>query len=376
MFWNALTGLALEFVHADPRYREVTIADLQTWILNTGYEGAQEAHQSTRQLIYAYAASLRNGNGLGPAFAPFAQMVVTAIDPFIVNNALARAPSLVELARACRAYLLLPVNSGVLVSEKVNYREDLRRLENGEGVGRKNAKIEQCLRSVVGFTEFLYRNYGGSAPEYHERFAEHYDGERPNRFIVDCFIELGRLPQVGVAIGMNFFKDTQSNAYRGSSLQDLRTSHAGWFVKPDMHVLRLMLHVSGRSSRLSDRATVNNMADGKAAKLYFELNPLEAGVEYTLDSSAADRADRGKWRCIEDVHRLAIAEQVPPLAIDRLLYMIGSGRFLHPAKKISNEHHYRRFMAVVDTWRAQQLAAAAAVVAAGQPSTVCRASYD
>jgi hypothetical protein len=357
MFWNALTSLALELVHADPRYREVTISGLETWILNTGYEGAQQAHCSTRDLIYVYAANLRNGNGLGPAFVPFAKMVVSAIDPLIENNALTGPPSLVELAGRCLAYLNHPDNDAVLVSARVDYREDLSRLANGQDVGRRNAKIEQCLRSIVRFTEFLCQRYNGSAQEYHKRFAEHYGAERPNSFIVDCFTELGRLPQVGVAIGMNFFKDTQSNGYRGGNLRDLRTRHAGWFVKPDMHVLRLMLHVSGRSTRLPDPVAVNKLADGDAAKHYFELNPLEAGVEYTLDQSATDRADRGKWRCIEDVHRLAIAEQVPPLAIDRLLYMIGSGRFLHPTKKISNEHHYRRFMAVVDAWRAQQLAA-------------------
>lgn len=375
--WDAIKSLALELLHEDPRYRGETEASLLEWVLDTGYRGAREPHRCTRDLLYVYAASLRNAGAPGPGFESFATMVATASESFIVDNAIVEV-GLPALAQRCGAYLDDPQSMPLTVGGTRDYRDQLRQIAGG---GRINGLcvLQTCLDSLVAFIRLLHRGYAGSAQRYHEAFAGVYLDAAPNPFVVEKFREVGAFAGVGVAVAMNFFKDSQVPGFRDCNLDDVRHRHVGWFVKPDRHVLRLMLHATGRAAAGGinlDRLL--ELSDGDAAKAYASLaSTLLPDGAYRLPPERSGRK-AGYWRCIEDVHLLATRDRVAPLGFDRLLYLVGSGRYKHPKERlnVAQRERYNRFIQAIDAPRAGGGPLAIAIGPRAQVTAVAAAPHE
>ena len=341
--WADIKPVALEILRS--QYPNATMADLDILILDTGYRGAEEPHDKISHLIHVYAASLRNAGGRGPGFEPFAMMVSHGSAKFITSNQILRPFDLSDFAQACLNYLCSSGASPLVKNGSVNYEDQLLDIASGK-IARLSSRalLPQLLRSVVGFSELISRDYCGSAANYHAQFSRPRQTNEGASFVKRRFKELQHLPRFGVAVGMNFFKDSQVSAYRGKPYSSLFASEAGWYVKPDMHVLRFMLKLSGRAKRagLQDESLVI-LDEPEAKALYSRTRPKDGWpYQYTL-SQGRPFAEKGQWDCIEDVHHLAIKNSVAPLEIDRVLFMSGSGRF-HKAGRISMsaEDRYRR----------------------------------
>lgn len=345
--WNTIKTLALGLLREDPRYQEETEASLLQWVLDTGYAGAPEPHQHVRDLIYVYAASLRNAGGPGPQFEPFAAMVAAAAESFIANN-LVEEVTLPAFAQCCGDYLDSPGARPLAAGGTRDYRDQLRQMANGNQVPGFSV-LQSCLQSVTAFVGYLHREYGGSVLSYHQAFADACAETAPNAFVVEKYREIAGFPRVGVAVGMNFFKDSQVPSFRNGSLDDLLNHHVGWFAKPDKHVLRLMLHATGRTSSAGiDCGELFRLPDSLAVRTYSLELPTDAGP-YELDQGQPG-SERGAWRCVEDIHRLAALEGIAPLGFDRLIYLLGSGRYKDPNLPlvVSQRERYRRFVQAID----------------------------
>ncbi len=346
--WNEIKQVALSLVREDRRYANETEEFLSDWILSTGYGSELLPHLLTKDLLYVYAASLCNAGGRGPGFAPFAKMVSAAVMNFIVDNKVGEV-SPQYLARACVEYLGTGGAEPLAKNGKVDYLYQLRQMAEGNGFEGKPV-LPQLLLSVVKFIGLLCRNYGGSANSYHQSFiGMSLDGVR-KQFVVEKYEEIANFPKVGVAVAMNFFKDSQVPAFRGQPLDHLYSPQIGWYVKPDKHILRLMLFATGRlqAARIDERLLFN-LPDDVAFKLYANTEgTFRPGSLYELHQGRPSR-ERGQWNCIEDVHQLATQDSVPPLGFDRLLYLIGSGRYRHPNARLATPQceRYQRLIHAV-----------------------------
>lgn len=76
---------------------------------------------------------------------------------------------------------------------------------------------------------------------------------------------------------------------------------------------------------------------------------LESGEDWFAPVGAAlhrnrPRGERGLWKCVSDVQTWAAAQGTAPLEIDRLLYLIGSGRYIDGAMlSLNQQQRYRTF---------------------------------
>ncbi|TWO69497.1 hypothetical protein FN976_19625 [Caenimonas sedimenti] len=359
--WQTLVNLVLSILHDDPRYEGQTEESLLDWVIGHGYPGAPSPHQSTRDLIYVYAANLLNSGARGPNAQAFAQMIAAGTRHFIHQNAV-RPMELRALARHCAAYL---DETGEQLVGRTDrnpvYRREIQQLADG-AVLQRGLMLPRLMQSVVQFVRLLNEpHYGGQAANFHSPFMHRHDAVVPNPFPQNKLREIIDFPQVGVAVGMNFLKDSQLSAFApdGRSVrqrfEDLGNCHVGWFVKPDMHVLRLMLYATGRAANLGIGSDAISTLDAKQLEQlqlrYAEGRPgahMGSNYEYQLHRGWPDEG--GLWRCIEDVQRLAQASGIAPVGIDRLLYLIGSGNFQSQEARltVSQSERYRRFVDAID----------------------------
>lgn len=321
--------------------------DLDNEVLCTGYPDAKKPHTDKLDLIYVYAASLRNVSVGGPGFRPFALMIRAGIKSLCDKN----LPfNLKNLAGSCREYLELPDSLPLTQNGRIDYPQRLQRLENGDNIGPPQLPL--LLNSVVCFANFLNNDYDFSAENYHQSFNEAYEGTPPASFIVEKFNEIANFLCIGPAVGLNFFKDSQVPAFRGQGqgLAAVRKNRIGWYVKPDMHVLRFMLKLTGRQpSDLSDDE-LTTLTANKVVRLYVQQQPREYFPDqYTLENCRGNRQEKGYWRCIEDMHKFACQSKVAPLEIDRILYMAGSGKFPSLDGIVGDQHNrYERVFAAIN----------------------------
>lgn len=308
----------------------VQLADIDQYILGTGYQWAPDPHESTIDLLTVYAANLRNTSGKGPTIKAFSLMVRAAIigQGVIEGNRLTRPLEVVNFSKACADYLHTEKAIPLAEDTQIDYYHDLIALSAGSE--RNKALVNGLIKSITGFSEVLCTLYDGSAEKFHEDIDCAYDASKPTNFVVSAYEKIKHLNGVGgVALAMNFFKDSQVPSRRGAALSELIDTHVGWFVKPDMHILRFMLAATGRaeSAGLLYEDLVHLDQD-EATKIYASYNPRKSwsSIPYTFDSNQpANKV--GQWRCVEDVHRFAKFLKISPLEIDRILFMVGSGNF-------------------------------------------------
>ena len=173
----ALRSAALKVVRSDPRFVDHTMADLERYVLSTGYMDAPFPHSSTLNLLYVYAANLRNAGGPGVNLHRFGDMVVGALAGLITENRIAPV-HLPELAQRCLAWLDGPNGRPLVRGNDLRYRDQLRALAKGD---HPAVPFQRHLQSVVEFIDLLNQAYGGCASIYHDSFSNHDSRLEPGR---------------------------------------------------------------------------------------------------------------------------------------------------------------------------------------------------
>jgi hypothetical protein len=321
---STLRDVALSLVKADPRWSGHTPGDLENYVLATGYDDAPRPHISTSDLIYVYAANLRNSGGAGVNLLRQGDMFRGALQGSVVDNQV-KPPQPEVLAQLCLDYLR---ESGIrLTKDDAMYRRQLQATAEGQ---QPTTPLSQHLYSVHDFACLLARRYRGCAEDYAASFEIPVTaGYR--RTLLKRLRELYRFNGIGIATGLNFLKDSQVPRFAGSSLADVRHHPVASIIKPDRHVMRLMLLLTGRLARTGIAPdALWNMKETDALEHYQHCEPTAVWCAQDLCGYAADlpKPRSGVWKAIADVHALADAEEVAPLEIDRLLYLIGSGKYV------------------------------------------------
>jgi len=346
----ALRRAALRIVTSDPRHAHHTQLDLDRYVLATGYPDSARPYASTRDLLYTYAANLRNAGGPGVNLHRFGDMVTGALRESIVDNRV--SPVLLpDLAQHCLAWLDSVHGRPLVRGSDTRYRDQLLALAEGAW---PEFPLQRLLGSVVRFIDLLNEAYDGRAEVYHQSFTTPETQQEPGRAVVKRVNELMPLSGIGVATGMNFIKDSQIPSFANATLAQMVSEPLAWFVKPDMHVLRQLLFISGRFGQ-------TGLGAHQLAHLPFE----DAKAHYAGLTPARDwfpplagrplhwgrpRGEIGLWACVADIHAWAVSENVPPIEIDRLCYLIGSGRYLDGARSSVNQaRRYAMLMEEVGT---------------------------
>lgn len=327
---------------------------LDQYILGTGYALAPEPFSSRLDLFTVYAANLRNTSGRGPSIEAFSLMVRTVIEnqKLIQDNKLVRPLHISDFSKACADYLKTPSALPLANNTQIDYHGDLIKLS--EGAERERALINGIIKSVVGFSGVLFNAYGGDAVQFHENNDRACDPLGSTKFVVDAYESLMHMHGVGgVALAMNFFKDSQAPSKRGIPLSEWDKTQSGWFVKPDMHILRFMLAATGRADTagLRDDDLVH-LEQSEAVNIYVKCNPRKSWSSATYAFDIGQPASKvGQWRCVEDVHSLAKYLKISPLEIDRILFMIGSGNFAEDVRDSRGSKgqvdRYRRLLPLI-----------------------------
>lgn len=339
-----LRRAALEIVTSDPDFANHTQHDLDQYVLATGSNHAPAPHAETRDLLYVYSANLLNAGGLGVNMHCFASMVCGVLAPQIEDNQIARVNSLPDLAAQCLAHLEDTGAHLLAVGDDTLYRLQLSALANGLQQP-PYSPLQRHLASVVGFIDLLHdKDYEGRADVYHSSFKTDEARRNPGLTIVQHLEEILPLKGIGIATGLNFIKDSQSSGFAGASLQDLAQEPIAWAVKPDMHVLRLMLLVSGRFEQAG--LTFGELVHRKQNLVAREYRDLAPGADLFANPVLPPNrppAERGLWTCVGDAQTWAAAHGAPPLEVDRLLYLIGSGSYID-GKELSPRSQQQRYM--------------------------------
>lgn len=335
--WLKVLEKALSLVRTDRRYAGETEEGLLHWVMSTGYSGLSP-HSNTVHLLQVYAGNLMNSGRRGPKPDVIVNLIGGAIQPYVVNDKLTSF-SVNDLAVKCFEYARDSNLQFVQNPERnATCLEQLQSIATTVGVPPELRKstLAMVLDSVTEFGKLLTTRYRGEASGFHEGFRSIVEDRTPNLYPKQRLEEISQLPLVGVAVGLNFLKDTQAASFAPTDVNqarqaftDIRSHHAGWLVKPDMHVLRLMLWISGRANDASvDAGKLVHLKDG--AKHYARHTPFwTAAPAYRLSENQPTLI-HGEWNCIEDLHYLAFQNQVAPLGLDRLLYLIGSGKYWQP----------------------------------------------
>ena len=344
MPWNAVKQLALELVQRD--HAGETMQSLERWILASGYADAPDSHRTTRDLIYAYAASLRNAGGPGPVLERFATMVAATIDEHWIRINVLQPFDIRELAGRCREGLVTGAFPPMAKRSAADYPLQLQQIS--EGVDIYPRIMSPLLTSITAFADMLRQRYGGTADRYHQSFDP--AGRSPSQFAFEKFQEIADFPKIGIAVGMNFFKDSQAPSIHlpaDASISECAAMPAAWFVKPDKHVSRLMLYATGRGQMASiDKEDLTYLKDATCFALYASCPPAFGFSEQY--STLPAQAGTPQWQCIEDTHAWALSEGVAPIELDRILYLIGSGRYGERKLRTEQPERYRRFCELVD----------------------------
>ena len=137
---SILRDVALNLVKTDPRWSSHTRIDLESYVLATGYADAPRPHVSTSDLIYVYAANLRNSGGAGVNLLRQGEMVRGALQGLIVDNQI-KPPQPEALAQLCLDHL---ADAGIrLTNDDGMYRRQL------QAAARVPGELLGCVDALV-----------------------------------------------------------------------------------------------------------------------------------------------------------------------------------------------------------------------------------
>ena len=282
-------------------------ADLDEWIMSTGYVGATAPHQELADLLCVYAASLANSGGVKPQPENFGALIREAIRPFLGLTAIDNIPNRRQLAESCVAHLGAYPLGG-------NFANDITLMANGLTA---RVLMTRLLDSVLCFLRWLCDSYAGSAANFHDSLAQGPHGS-PGADVFPLLRSLEEMPWMGVATAANFVKDSQMPGLLALDPRRVAQTIAGWFAKPDLHVARQMAYLTGRCERRNlQQLTLS------AALAYFRDPPAQNYQGHYDDLIPTDGQDK---KVIADIHEWAQDVQTSALEIDRVLYLIGVRR--------------------------------------------------
>jgi hypothetical protein len=309
------------------------LADLDRWIMSTGYEGAAAPHACTGDLLYVYAASITNTGGAKPKPEVYGALIRDAMRPYVENGVLCHIPSRRQLAQACAPHL----DQHRLAD---GFSEDIRQMALGHD-GRP--LMSGLLSSVIAFASWLLEHYAGDARVLHHCLRQG-EGAGQAGSGLDLLRQLDQLPWVGIAVAANFLKDSQVPGLRVAGFTAAATSNClvGWFAKPDLHVTRLMGYVTGRLQQ--PQGDPRQLTLGQAMAQYHRSPHRDFQSRYP----ALLAQDRNDMKVILDIHAWALAAGTSALEIDRILFLIGVQSTLVNGMTV-NAKWYPTFVASVDS---------------------------
>jgi len=338
--WNDIRTVASELLQKNSHLYE--ISDLDETILSTGYPWALNSSHDTSHLIAVFAGNLRNGGGPGPTLEAFSKAIAAGSSKFFSDGKLTEHLNIASLARVCAEFLEDSESLPLAKNGTVDYLAQLKAIANSESIS-KRAILPQLLNSVVDFSKILVERFDGSAVGFHSSFNQPHKSSDTCDFVVHQYRLISDIPRIGVPLAMNFFKDSQVPSLRNKTLKEISNYRIGWFVKPDIHVLRFMLMASGRASSANiTYSDLVHMPENDLKRFYRTTKPKAqwANTDYQYHSNQP-RNESAQWLCIEDVHNLARKLGVAPLEIDRIFFMVGSGRF--SSKKMVKPSQLERY---------------------------------
>ena len=313
--YEHLKSTALELVRVD--YPHINENDLDRWVVKTGYgDRAPRPYESIRSLIYVYAANLLNSGLRGPNKHSFGKLASNVISNHFIKDNVISQVSLDDLAQR---FLEELQSSDIQLTKNGNqkYIEDLRNIQSP-----RKSTIKRLLLSIIGFCDLFRDSYQSSADVYHRKFleTENFSFSAINHMVR----ELTQFELVGVALAMNFMKDSQMPAVADGRVSIHESGLIQYLVKPDMHVMRFMLYITKRY-----RGSIDNLFTMKASKfndLYTRSVPEE---RFSGDNGDVHLKgiSQGELLCINDMYTLCAGESIPPVFLDRIIYLIGSGSF-------------------------------------------------
>lgn len=323
--YEHLKSIALELVLVD--YPGINENDLDRWVVKTGYgDRAPRPYESIRSLIFVYAANLLNSGLRGPNKHSFGKLASDVISNHFIKDNLITQITLDDLAQR----FLEELQSGDIQLTKngnQKYIEDLRSIKSP-----RKSTIKRLLLSIIGFCGLLRDSYQSSAAVYHREFLEieNFSFSAINHMVS----ELTQFELVGVALAMNFMKDSQMPAVADGRVAIHESGLIQYLVKPDMHVMRFMLYITKRYWGFID--DLFTMRPGEFNNLYISAVPDERfsgdnGDVYLTEIS------HGELLCINDMYTLCAEESIPPVFLDRIIYLIGSGSFDSKKKLTSRQ---------------------------------------
>jgi len=313
--YSRLKSRALELIQET--YPDATEQDLDHWIISTGYGGdAPRPYENITSLIYVYAANLLNSGRRGPNKRAFARLASSVIAKYYLREG---ALSAIEIDDFARKFLIEIDETNIQLTEKGNqkYLNDLCNINEN-----KKSTIRLLLLSLISFCNFLRDSYRSSAINYHKSFLNQEETSFDQ--VSAKLQEIVGIKLIGVAVGMNFMKDSQMPAVADGSLEIANSGLIRYLVKPDMHVMRFMLYLTGRY-----KSSVNelcHLTPDRFTAAYADSKPSGIYQARVANQEPSD-LPKGEVLCINDIYTIAEVESIPPIYIDRILYLIGSGSF-------------------------------------------------
>lgn len=325
--FDSVIAAVLRLIRVDwPGFSE---EDLDRWVFSGYGDIAPAPHSSTLDLFKVYAMNLRNVAGPGPGMEPFGEMISSAMARFINHNAV-QSLDVRQLAEACQQ-VLEEGNIRLRNAGNESYLDILQQIQRGNELPVRQ-QLLNLLISVVEFSKLLIKKYRGRADIYHESFlAPAAENHRELlEFVQHKIQEVRGLPYMGDATAPNFLKDSQCRSLLGREREWRQFGAIPYFVKPDRHVGRLISQMTRAPVLAGMPIEELSVLNESAVFQLFMQHPHDEGVEYPDVRNAA----AGKWRCILDIWHWAEQAGVAPIAIDRLLYLAGSGNF-HPSGQLT-----------------------------------------
>ena len=283
---------------------------LDRWIMSTGYPGAGNPGCDLVDLLYVFAASITNAGGRKPDFNGFANLIRDAIGLILSEGKSLSTLTINGIAEARHRQF-----AGKDYDLGGNFANDIAELAQGRSCRPQMALL---MKSVVEFAGWLQRRYP-KADNLAVAFSQEMNSapSADCRNVFDMLNDLSGISSVGVATAANFVKDSQVPAMSAAKVspRDAKNKTSGWFAKPDLHVMRLMVMLTGRY----DRDDLRSLKGPQARALF--LRP--PSNEYSGAYPETDYKFSPDMRVIADIHEWAKARETSPLEIDRILYLIG-----------------------------------------------------
>jgi hypothetical protein len=306
--WNDVREAALQLIRREPALASEPAHGLDAYVLNTTYEAAERPQADLGDFVYVLVRSLNNVGG-GALPHGTAEMLRRAVRAIARDHASVDA-RMDALAAAC----LVALDGGVQLGDQhERYRRELAgRLD---GTAPAGSKILQNVRAVALALERLPSAPGGRVPAF---FAGLGDArESPTdacRFAERRLRELSAwdLRGMGLAVAANFLKDASAPLLAGVPRSELPSRAAAWFLKPDRHAIRVLTILVHPLATEQDVLALTSASDAALCRLL----PIQSAPE-----------DDPRWAAISTGWRIAIANDIGGIEVDRIAYLIGSGKY-------------------------------------------------